>query len=256
MRWLLILVIFIPGLLIGQTTPWGTANPRDISLGYQTTGDGLYFRGSGAPTFTPSSNQFPFLYIDTVNKIQYMYVGNWSRVTPKYSALPPKPTYGNYADSSAMWISSVDSNSYTFSHSISAWVPSTGVFFGSMIPSDVAATDSTGAVVYTKTFWQNLDTDSMLVYNNGVWKYLGALVSGGDDWGAQVVETESTIDGDGTVGNPIGINTTNTRTALSVGTYKNDSDAQTGGVVVGEWYYLSQDNTLGLSPGTIRKRLY
>ena len=43
--------------------------------------------------------------------------------------------------------------------------------------------------------------DSLYTYRSGAWRHLNA--GGGDDWGAQVVEVDATLTGDGTSGDPI-----------------------------------------------------
>lgn len=83
------------------------------------------------------------------------------------------------------------------------------------------------------------------------------ISGGGDDWGSQVVVTDAmTLSGNGTSGNPLGVDVATLRTKLAVGTYSNDATAAAGGVLTGEWYILSSQNTLGLSPGTLRQRIF
>jgi len=43
--------------------------------------------------------------------------------------------------------------------------------------------------------------DSLYQYRSGAWRHLNA--GGGDDWGAQVVEVDATLTGDGTSGDPL-----------------------------------------------------
>lgn len=43
--------------------------------------------------------------------------------------------------------------------------------------------------------------DSIYTYRSGAWRHLNA--GGGDDWGSQVVETDETLTGDGTSGDPL-----------------------------------------------------
>jgi len=48
-------------------------------LGRQTTGDGLIYRGSGAPAYTPSNNRNAWIYYDTTNNRLYKSrLGSWS----------------------------------------------------------------------------------------------------------------------------------------------------------------------------------
>lgn len=48
-------------------------------LGRQTTGDGLIYRGSGAPNYTPVNNRNAWMYYDTINNRLYKSrLGSWS----------------------------------------------------------------------------------------------------------------------------------------------------------------------------------
>ena len=48
-------------------------------LGRQTTGDGLIYRGSGAPAYTPANNRNAWIYYDTTNNRLYKSrLGSWS----------------------------------------------------------------------------------------------------------------------------------------------------------------------------------
>lgn len=56
-------------------------------LGYQTTGDGLVFRGNGAPAYTPTGLNNAWTYLDTVSRNIYTYVGGtWQLVSGGGSA--------------------------------------------------------------------------------------------------------------------------------------------------------------------------
>lgn len=76
----IILLIFLslPVLLLAQYP----SNLRKLKLGYQTTGDGLVFRGAGFPSFTPASDQNAYIYVDTTNNRYYYYSeGRWRKVS-------------------------------------------------------------------------------------------------------------------------------------------------------------------------------
>ena len=63
-------------------------------LGYQTTGDGLVFRGNGAPAYTPTGLNNAWTYLDTVSRNIYTYVGGtWQLITGGGSA------FDGYVDS-------------------------------------------------------------------------------------------------------------------------------------------------------------
>ncbi len=57
-------------------------NPNKIVLGRQTTGDGLVFRGSGFPSYTPTTNKNAYVYADTTNSRVYVHIGTWLQVYP------------------------------------------------------------------------------------------------------------------------------------------------------------------------------
>ena len=79
MRYLLFILLLLPALAWGQYP----ANPNKIRLGYQTTGDGLVYRGSGAPAYTPNSRNNAYMYGDTTNNILYYYENNtWNQIWP------------------------------------------------------------------------------------------------------------------------------------------------------------------------------
>ena len=79
MRYLLFILLLLPALAWGQYP----ANPNKIRLGYQTTGDGLVYRGSGAPAYTPTSMVNAYMYGDTVNNKLYYYENNqWNQIWP------------------------------------------------------------------------------------------------------------------------------------------------------------------------------
>jgi hypothetical protein len=57
-------------------------NPNKIRLGNQTSGDGLVYRGSGAPAYTPSDYKNAWVYIDSVAGRMYTYRGGaWEFVS-------------------------------------------------------------------------------------------------------------------------------------------------------------------------------
>jgi len=56
-------------------------------LGRQTTGDGLIYRGSGTPAYTPSNNRNAWIYYDTTNNRLYKSrLGSWSLMLQDTSA--------------------------------------------------------------------------------------------------------------------------------------------------------------------------
>ena len=49
--------------------------PSKMTLGLQTTGDGLIYRGAGAPAYTPTNNRNAWVYLDTVASELYVFTG-------------------------------------------------------------------------------------------------------------------------------------------------------------------------------------
>lgn len=72
------LFCFVAGSAFGQYP----ANPNKIRLGNQTSGDGLVYRGSGAPAYTPTDAKNAWVYIDSVAGRMYTYRGGaWEFVS-------------------------------------------------------------------------------------------------------------------------------------------------------------------------------
>ena len=75
---LFILSILIPSFVFSQIP---NINPRNIQLLYQTTGDGIVWRGGANIDYTPTSRGNAWMHLDTVNNKLYSYVqGQWSLV--------------------------------------------------------------------------------------------------------------------------------------------------------------------------------
>lgn len=56
-------------------------NPIKSRLGWQTTGDGLVYRGSGAPAYSPGTLFNAWMYLDTTNYTLYMYKNfQWTKL--------------------------------------------------------------------------------------------------------------------------------------------------------------------------------
>lgn len=57
------------------------SNSIKSRLGYQTTGDGLVYRGSGAPAYSPGTMFNAWMYLDTTNFVLYGYINfQWQRL--------------------------------------------------------------------------------------------------------------------------------------------------------------------------------
>jgi hypothetical protein len=70
MRLLLLFSGLVLSLSLAAQYPAGSIKSR---LGYQTTGDGLVYRGAGAPAYSPGTLFNAWMYLDTTNYALYMY---------------------------------------------------------------------------------------------------------------------------------------------------------------------------------------
>jgi len=60
-----------------------------VDLGRQTTGDGLTFRGAGAPAYTPTSKNNAWVYLDTLTGITHYYYNAAWRTLPNDKTVYP-----------------------------------------------------------------------------------------------------------------------------------------------------------------------
>ncbi len=77
----ILLIVFIAGAAYGQFPATGNKS----RLGWQTTGDGLIYRGTVADTVTvkPAALANAYFLLDTVNAVLYRYIKTkqgWQRV--------------------------------------------------------------------------------------------------------------------------------------------------------------------------------
>lgn len=78
MRYLIFVLALIPVCLFAQYPTTGVKQ----RLGYQTTADGLVYRGNGAPAYTPATINNAWMYLDTTANSLYAWIdGAWELVT-------------------------------------------------------------------------------------------------------------------------------------------------------------------------------
>ena len=172
----LLILLLLPCALFAQYPN----NPNKIRLGFQTTGNGLIYRGSGAPTQFPTSYNSPFQQYDTVANVLWVYQDSFWYATntvrratpPPYSSTSSGLTliYGH-----ATWQDSDDEQRYEYvaNDSIEAWVPAVGIYYATSAPADIAATPTTGAVEYTAALWNKVPTDSLFRHDGANWVFIG-----------------------------------------------------------------------------------
>jgi hypothetical protein len=88
MRHIIIVLFLLPIVAFGQYP----INVRNIQTGYQTSGEGLFFRGNGYPNYTPTDSlrrHGTFMHIDTVNVRIWTYMqdstnadSGWVKIFP------------------------------------------------------------------------------------------------------------------------------------------------------------------------------
>lgn len=172
----LLILLLLPCALFAQYPN----NPNKIRLGFQTTGNGLTYRGSGAPTQFPTGYNSPFQQYDTVANVLWVYQDSFWYATntvrrstpPPYSSTSSGLTlvYGH-----ATWQDSDDEQRYEYvaNDSIEAWVPAVGIYYATSAPADIAATPTTGAVEYTAALWNKVPTDSLFRHDGANWVFIG-----------------------------------------------------------------------------------
>ena len=70
--------LLLLSLTFSQANGQYPATGNKMRLGWQTTGDGLIFRGSGNPSYTPNGINSAYTYIDTVSgNVWNRYGGSW-----------------------------------------------------------------------------------------------------------------------------------------------------------------------------------
>jgi len=100
------------------------------------------------------------------------------------------------ASSSEISIDTSTGKIYQWHRSTSAWLQlgqGIDVISGSIAPAYTPARNMSLFAINA--------VDSLYTYRSGAWRHLNA--GGGDDWGAQVVEVDATLTGDGTSGDPL-----------------------------------------------------
>jgi len=111
MKHIIFCILFLfPVLLFAQYPN----NPIKSRLGWQTTGDGLVYRGAGAPAYSPGTLFNAWMYLDTTNYTLYMYRNfQWTKLPLVNNGL----TFdGSYVQLGGTLVenTTVEKSSYTF----------------------------------------------------------------------------------------------------------------------------------------------
>lgn len=84
MKNVLWILFFIPVVMYSQNSGY-PINQRNVVTGYQTTAEGVFYRGDTTPTFTPVKRFGTYMYVDTLTSNIFMYIDSakgWRVMAP------------------------------------------------------------------------------------------------------------------------------------------------------------------------------
>jgi 2-hydroxy-3-keto-5-methylthiopentenyl-1-phosphate phosphatase len=73
MKNVLWILFLIPVVMYSQNSGY-PINQRNVVTGYQTTAEGVFYRGDTTPTFTPVKRFGTYMYVDTLTSNIFMYI--------------------------------------------------------------------------------------------------------------------------------------------------------------------------------------
>ena len=181
-------------------------------LGYQTTGRGIVWYRNGLPTHKPqwrlSQDTNKVMWVDTFTTLRYDWsykMDVWYTKGTSTAALPPKETVTSGSatidNRTAFWLS--NNILHYYSHSDTAFVPFDALIVASAAPSNIAAGGSNAAAKYTTSLWQDKDDHKLYRWDGAAWVEVGTGAA--DNWGTQVVQRDSSLQGNGTTASPLGV---------------------------------------------------
>jgi hypothetical protein len=201
-----------------------------IELGYQTTKRGIVWYRPGLPTHAPvwqfSRDTNAVLWVDTVTALRYDYDysdDRWRTKGTASGAVPPRPeqTSGSALvdNRTAFWIRDTFNLLHKYDSTANAWTPIGDWFFMADPPTDITASGSNGAAVYTRSLWQDSDDNTVRFWDGDSWEPFGGSADGSE---TIVTGTNGvTVTGTGTSGTPYVVGmpaATNTQTLRHNGT--------------------------------------
>jgi len=193
-RILIISALLFAGLSLFAQYP---NNARKQRLGFQTTGAGLVYIQSGAPAHTPSTDENTWMVLDTTNNVLYYWdetAGAWENLLD------------DVVRDTVFQITSVPDTSLL--------VPLQGDAFINSTADTLGLYSGSGWVLFYGT-----DTDDQTLSGNVSTKEI--TIEGGntinlDDWFLDIVTTDGTLAGDGSVVTPLGVDTTDIATLYAL----------------------------------------
>jgi hypothetical protein len=198
-----------------------------IELGVQTTRRGVVWYRPGMPTHVPqwrfSRDTNAVMWFDTLTALRY----DWDYITDRWrtkgtykSALPRKSQQLSASavidNTTAFWIRDTFNLLHKYDSTAGAWTPIGDFLHMANVPTNIAATDTNGAAIYTRSLWQDTDDNFVRYWDGDSWELIGSST---DTSGYNISLTTSgdtlyLTDGNGTlsvdldgVGLPPGTNT-------------------------------------------------
>jgi hypothetical protein len=198
-----------------------------IELGVQTTRRGVVWHRPGMPThapqWRPSRDTNAVFWVDTLTSLRYHwdYLRDvWRTYGTTKTALPlPAQQVSGAAiidNTTATWIRDTFNLLHKYDSTCSAWTPTGDFFVSASVPTDISASPTNGAAIYTRSLWQRSTDYEVHYWDGAVWQ---PFDSGGTDTSGYNLDfsisgdTLYLTDGDGTLFVPLPPATVNTDTS-------------------------------------------
>lgn len=174
---------YIVTLLFSLLAWQAVAQVDRIELGWQTTRRGIVWHRDTLPRHEPqwrfSRDTNAVLWVDTTTAIRY----DWDYRNDRWRAkgtykndLPPMPQYYHTVDSivfdytTLFWIRDTFNILHKYDSTCQAWTPIGDWIYADTVPSNIAATDSNGAAIYTRSLWQDSDDNVVHYWDGDSWE--------------------------------------------------------------------------------------
>lgn len=154
-----------------------------IELGIQTTRRGIVWFRDTLPKHKPnwrfSRDTNAVLWVDTTTALRYDWDyknDRWRTKGAYKDSLPPLAQYYHTSDSvvidntTAWWIRDTFNILHKYDSTCQAWTPIGDWIYGDTVPSNIAATDSNGAAIYTRSLWQDSDDNVVHYWDGDSWE--------------------------------------------------------------------------------------
>lgn len=174
---------YIVTLLFSLVAWQAVAQVDRIELGWQTTRRGIVWHRDTLPKHKPqwrfSRDTNAVVWVDTTTAIRY----DWDYKNDRWRAkgtfkdsLPPLPQYYYTLDSVVIdyttlwWIRDTFNILHKYDSTCQAWTPIGDWIYADTVPSNITATDSNGAAIYTRSIWQDSDDNIVHYWDGDSWE--------------------------------------------------------------------------------------